>query len=229
MHGVGSLLSHLVKEYPAFCRTCGFITTFKKPAYLSPPLSTNSFLSHSFYFVPLINISLHIFVSMFLCDFSYHACYLLCPPYPTRFDNAKIWCLSWKSSPPAWRVSKWLKPWHCIQVVCMASWSTFGSCTHPSMFLCPTAVTLHLPLLMAVHSCVQCYCFKHYCYYSRLYGFHLFIYIILPLFPPLWIAYSSVPHFESGGSTSCGTVQRTGYSLYTGRSWFILGLHSWKS
>lgn len=113
-------------------------------------------------------------MSMFLCDFCYHACYLLCPPHPTQFDNAKILCLSRKSSPPAWRVSKWLKPSHCIQVVCMASWSTFGSHTHPSVFLCPTAVTLHLPLLMAVHSCVQCYCFKHYCYYSRL---MVFIYL----------------------------------------------------
>jgi hypothetical protein len=123
-----------------------------------------------------------------------------------------------------------LKPCHCIQVVCMASWSTFGSYTHPSVFLCPTAVALHLPLLMAVHSCVQCYCFKHYCYYSGLYGFYLLIYLyFLPLFPPLWIAYSSVPHFESGGSTSCGTVQRTGYSHCTGRSCFMLGLHSWKS
>jgi len=52
---------------------------------------------------------LNILLSMFLCDFSYHACYLLCPPHPTQFDNAKIWCLSRKSSPPAWRVGKWLK------------------------------------------------------------------------------------------------------------------------
>jgi len=60
--------------------------------------------------------------------------------------------------------------------LCVASWSTFGSHAHSSVvFLHPTAVTLHLQLLMAVHSCVQYYCFKHYCY-SGLYGFYLFIY-----------------------------------------------------
>jgi hypothetical protein len=157
-------LAMVVLQYPAFCRTCGFITMFTKPVY--PSLSPNSFCH--IHFIIFLSSALACFNTLlfrFLCGFSYHACYLLCPPHPTQFDYAKIWWLSRKSSPPAGRVSKWLKPCHSIQAVRVASWSTFGSHSHPSVvFLCPTAVMLHLLLLMAVHSCVQCYCFKHYCY-----------------------------------------------------------------
>lgn len=78
---------------------------------------------------------------MFLCGFSYHACYVLFPSRPTQCGYANIWWQSRSSSSsssPAWRLNKWLKACRCMEV---------SQCE-------PLYIALYLSRV--VHSCCSC-------------------------------------------------------------------------
>jgi hypothetical protein len=119
MHGIGSLLANWViwsRNILHFLERVCLLARSKN--LRTAVLSTNSFCHiHCIIFLSSTLACFNALIFRFLCEFSYHACYLLCPPHPTQDDYAKIWWLSRKSSPSAWGVSKWLKPCHCIQVV----------------------------------------------------------------------------------------------------------------